>query len=66
MAATGQKKERPALRQGAPEHLVSSYQVLDPWHPGVPHVSVAAFQFKVLTIFFVPSACVAAFTVVVV
>ena len=40
------------------------YQVLDPWHPGEPQVSVVAFQFKVLTTSLTPLACVAAFTVV--
>jgi hypothetical protein len=45
--------------------LLSAYQALDPWHPGVPQVLVVALKFKLLTTLFTPFTCVAEFTVVV-
>jgi hypothetical protein len=41
-----------------------TYQVREPWHPGVPQVFVVELKFKVFMMFIVPLACVAVFTVV--
>ena len=53
----------PALRQGAQDSLIFYYQLRVPWHPGEQE-RVVALKFKLLTTFFTPLLCVAAFTVV--